>query len=256
LLGINLLAGAFNFAAFLFLYKGFSSGVMSIVAPIAGSYPIVTISFSILVFGATVGFLQGTGIAIVLLGIILSGVNLGEIRRLRIFNKEKLNATLGTENSKSSSDPAHMLVVSQKSRIAQGAGSALLSCLFFGSLYFFLEFVTYQTDFIVPVLFMRLSAAIISFALIVPLGMRFTQPDARTLGTIIFMGVVDTLGYLSFDAGVRASGSSLPIVATLSGLVGTLTILYASVFYKEKLSVLQWAGVTALTAGVLIVLYF
>lgn len=85
--------------------------------------------------------------------------------------------------------------------------------------------------------------------------MKLVRPNRRTLGTIIFMGISDTLGYLSFDVGIRIASNNLPIVATLSGLVGTFTILYASAFYKERLSPLQWAGVVAITAGVLIVLF-
>jgi drug/metabolite transporter (DMT)-like permease len=250
LLAVNFMAGAFNFIGFLFLYRGFSSGIMSIVAPISGSYPIVTITLSISFLGAVVGQYQAIGIAIVLGGIILASVNLSEIQKLKsktlIFPSDSIK--LASEEQQ--------LHVRKKSRIARGSGSALVSCVSFGTLYFFLGFVTNQTDFIVPVLFMRLSAAVISCALLVPLGFRFVRPDLHSLAIIVFIGIFDTLGYLSFDAGILSAGSSLPIVATLSGLVGVFTIVLARIFYKEKLGALQWLGIAAITAGVSVVLYF
>lgn len=239
---------------FLFLYKGFSTGVMSVVAPISGSYPIVTIALSISLLGAVVGRLQAIGIAIVLTGIILASMNLNEIQKLR-----SSKTYLVSSQKKSSAfleQPDPLRPAQKKSRLTQGSGSALISCLSFGTLYFFLGFVTNRTDFIVPVLFMRLSAATISCILLVPLGFRFVRPDIRTLAIIVFIGVFDTLGYLSFDAGILSAGSSLPVVATLSGLVGVFTIVLASIFYKERLGTLQWLGIVAITAGVLIVLYF
>lgn len=242
LLAINFLVGVFNFLGFLFLYRGFSTGLMSVVSPISSSYPIITILLSVFVLGTTIASLQRVGISLVLFGIILSGVRIRELRTVRV--PQTITASSSTKQTV------------PQTRFTRGLGSAIISCVSFGTLYLFLSVVTSRTDLILPVFFMRLSAAIISFALLVPLGIRLARPDMRTFAIIAFIGIFDTIGYLSFDAGIHAAGNSLPIVATLSGLVGVFTILLARLFYKERLEMVQWLGVIALTVGVLVVLYF
>jgi uncharacterized membrane protein len=113
LLTVNFMARAFNFLGFLFLYRGFSTGVMSIVASISGSYPIVTIALSISFLGAVLRPFLAIGIAIVLGGIILTGVNLTEIRTLtsRAYNNS-------SKSGKLSSDKETLRLVQKKSQNA------------------------------------------------------------------------------------------------------------------------------------------
>jgi uncharacterized membrane protein len=99
-------------------------------------------------------------------------------------------------------------------------------------------------------------SAAVSFGLILPLGIKLVRPDLKMFGLIVFMGITDTAGYVAFDAGILSAGNSLPIVVTLSSLVGVLTLILARAFYKEKVNALQWVGIAAITIGVLVVLYF
>ena len=73
---INLLVGLGMFVALLFLYRGYATGIMSIAAPVAGSYPIVTILLVTVLLGETVTSARALGIATVIFGIIVAGIKL------------------------------------------------------------------------------------------------------------------------------------------------------------------------------------
>jgi uncharacterized membrane protein len=70
------------------------------------------------------------------------------------------------------------------------------------------------------------------------------------------MGFLDTMGFIAFNLGILSAQNSLPIVVTLSGLVGAVTMLLARAIYRERLDLIQNLGVVILLIGIVIVLYF
>ncbi len=69
--GIVLGLGVLNTFASLFLYRSFEYGVLSVVSPIASSYPAVTAALAILFLGDRPGILATAGIGFALGGILL-----------------------------------------------------------------------------------------------------------------------------------------------------------------------------------------
>src|SRR5256712_12140328 len=61
-----------NFIAFIFLYRGFHHGVVSVVAPIAYSYPIITTIFAVIFLGVMLSGLRTLALsAAILRGVLL-----------------------------------------------------------------------------------------------------------------------------------------------------------------------------------------
>src|SRR2546425_10138544 len=70
-----------NFIAFIFLYRGFHHGVVSVVAPIAYSYPIITTIFAVIFLGVMLSGLRTLALSAVILGVILLSTPFSELSR-------------------------------------------------------------------------------------------------------------------------------------------------------------------------------
>jgi drug/metabolite transporter (DMT)-like permease len=253
LLVFNLIAGVLSLVGFASLYRGFSTGIMSVVSPVANSYPFITVLISVVVLGTTISTVQGVAIVFVMVGILLAGIKLSELRRagggsgpqkLRSQERSPSTTTDSTQNPRSSP------------MLANGIGSALIACVSFGVLYIFLDLITARTDPVLPILVMRMTAVGVSFAWLFASRSRLALPrQSNIIFLLLMIGLLDTGGYLLFDAGTISAPNSLPIVTTFSGLVSPFTIVLASLFYKERLGKIQWLGVISIIVGVAVTLY-
>ena len=63
------------------------------------------------------------------------------------------------------------------------------------------------------------------------------------------------MGFVTYNYGIQ-SASDLPIVVTLSSLLGVVTVVLARMFYNERLGKLQAFGVFVIFASVATILYF
>jgi drug/metabolite transporter (DMT)-like permease len=243
----NLLVGVAMFAGLLFLYRGYATGIMSITAPVAGSYPVITIVLAALVLGEVVSGAKLVGIVIVIVGIVLAGIKLSELK------------ALGFSTPKKDPYPANHYssgkTVQKSKKIAEGLDSALGACFSLGIVYFLLGFVIPVFGELLPIMVMRGAAAATSIALFIPLRQKIKRPSLRTFLSIILLSILDTLGFVSIAFGVTSAGNSLPIVVTISGLVGVVTVLLASIFYHERLDKIQYLGLLVIFLGVATVLY-
>src|SRR3989442_5496422 len=70
-----------NFIAFIFLYRGFHHGVVSVVAPIAYSYPIITTIFAVIFLGVMHSGLRTLALSAVILGVLLLSTRFSELGR-------------------------------------------------------------------------------------------------------------------------------------------------------------------------------
>jgi uncharacterized membrane protein len=139
ILAENLIIGVFMFVAFLFLYRGYAGGIMSIAAPIASSYPVVTIILSVTILGITISKFTVFGISIVVLGIILAGIKISELRTL-IRKDDGSTPPSPTESQL----PAlsRKLEESRRKITVKGMDSAIFACLSFGIVFFGLGAIT------------------------------------------------------------------------------------------------------------------
>jgi drug/metabolite transporter (DMT)-like permease len=129
-----------------------------------------------------------------------------------------------------------------------------LVCVLTGAALFSLRFVTPVFGWLLPVVIMKATDSIISFGLLIPLKQRFVIPNPRTFMWLILMGVMDAAGFLSYNFGVIAADNYLPIVVTLSALLGVVTTLLATAFYHERIDTIQTTGVLAVFVGIVILL--
>ncbi|MGP8124858.1 MAG: EamA family transporter [Nitrososphaerales archaeon] len=221
--------GLVNFFAFILLYRAFHKGVVSVVALVAYTFPAVTTVLSIAVLGVALAATSIIAIAWIIVGVVLVSTKLSALR-----------ATLSGKGAPN---------------VTAGVGSAVGSSVFFGVAYVGLGYSIPLVGYVLPVVFLRGVATVAGF-LLAPLLKQEVRPSRSALSnTIIVMGVLEAIGFLAFSYGVSQGGSSLPVVAAVSGMGGAVAAAYGLVFLRERLELNQILGVVLALTGVFTLLY-
>ena len=222
-------AGCLNFIAFIFLYRAFHRGVVSVVAPIAYTYPAVTTVLSVVILGTFLSVTQALIIAGIIFGVILLSTRFSELRA----------------SFKGSGKP----------NLTRGVDSALGSSTFFGMVYVGVGYAAPLVNVILPAMVLRVVVPVLGI-LFAPVLKQQLRPSRSIFSkTMITIGVIEAVGFLSFTYGISAAGGSLPIVAALSGMGGAVAASYGLAFLGERLEPNQVLGVVLSLAGVFTLLY-
>ncbi len=228
LLLVVLVAGILNVFGLMQLYRSFSIGKMSLSAPIGSSYPIFTILLGFILLGQGIGMEKGIAIAIVIAGVMLTGIT-------------------PDYQSVSNSPPG-------RRRNLSAVASAIAASIFFGAAYVGIDAASPYFGSILTVWLVRIGAVVFAFPLLLLVTRKLEVPKGGTWKWLILMAVLDTSGFIALTLGYIYAGNGAPIVTTLSSLLGAVTTILATVFYKDRLTKIQIVGIVILFLGVIIVL--
>ena len=223
-------AGVLNFLAFIALYRAFHKGVVSVVAPVAYTYPAVTTVVSVAVLGVVISATRVLAIAGIILGVVLLSMRYSELRSY----------------SKGNGRPA----------LTAGVVAAVTSSVTFGIVYVVLGYATPAVGYFLPVVVLRGVGTITGFVL-APVFRERVHPSRKSFSRVILvMGVLEAVGFLIFNYGVSLGADSLPVVAAISGMGGAVAAVYGMAFLRERLETNQLLGAVLSVAGVFALLYF
>jgi drug/metabolite transporter (DMT)-like permease len=213
--------GALNTFATLFLYRSFEYGVLSVVSPIASSYPAVTAALAILFLNDRPGLRATLGILFVLGGILL--LSRGGVHPA---NAPPKDARLGILS-------------------AFGAFAG------YGIFYFALKYVVADVGPVTVATAVRLVGVVV-LLILAAAGVLQVRGLPRPLWSYLgAMGVLDSLAFIAFNVGIL--GGSVAIVGTLSGLFSAVTVVLAAAILRERLTRLQAVGVASIFVGVVLI---
>ncbi|MDE1856799.1 MAG: DMT family transporter [Candidatus Micrarchaeota archaeon] len=211
------------FLAFLFAFRAFRYGDLTITAPIVGTYPAIAAIGAVFILGETISGPEAAAIAAIIAGIVLLSTRLSALRR-------------------------------RKKIVASGIGSAILSMLFFGGTAIFAGAYAVVIGVVLLSLMWRSISAGIGFVAGYATRQDVSVPQRKYLPSIVMAGITDAFGVLAFVYGIVAS-STLPIVASLAGFAGGVTAIYAFALLKERPEPSQWLGILLAVAGVVVLSY-
>ena len=202
----SVLSGGIFALAAIALYRAFAIGPVRLVAPIVGSYPILSVALAIW-SGEPVSALHIFAVVLIIIGISI--------------------VAQGDSNTGSGE---------RQIAIIWAAASAVG---FFGS--FALGQAAAALGAELPVIWltrMAAIAAILCIALPFPINLK---PNRSQLPLLAAMGVLDAVALaVVIYAGTQDSSAFASVTASIFGLV---TVILAWVFLKEKMTGLQWIGV-------------
>lgn len=215
--------GAINAVASFSLFKGFEVGQLSIISPIASSYPALSTVLAVLFLNEHLSATRCAAILAILVGILLVSIQRAS---------ERLD----------------------KKRLAAGVGYAMVTFFALGFIFFALKLVVGNLGAVLPVLLVRLmSATVLTGAVIFTPRGRAYGKWSSFLPIVFLIGIVDTLGNISYNLGIL--GGAVSVVATISGLFSAVTVILAFVVLKERLAAHQAIGFLTILVGVSIIGY-
>src|SRR5439155_2699511 len=104
---------------------------------------------------------------------------------------------------------------------------------------------------LVPIFLARLASTVLVLA--AAAARKELRPrgwSASIVATLVFLGLIDTGGYISFNVGARHAPTS--IVATASAPYALIPIALGVLLLHERPARSQWGGVSIVIAGLLL----
>ncbi len=226
---VLVVAGLLNFVAFTFLYRAFHKGVVSVVAPVAYTYPAITTVLSIALLGTLLSSVQIFAIAGIIVGVILTSTKLSALRQSFSGGRAP--------------------------NLTAGFLPALGAAVFFGGVYVGVGYAAPLVSVVVPVMVLRIMGISVG-AVLAPLFKQDIRPSKSIFSKpLIFMGILEAIGFLALTYGISIPGGSLPVVTAISGMGGAVAAGFGLVLLKERLEMNQVLGVVISLLGVFVLLY-
>jgi len=221
LIGIIVLAGISGVFGYIFLYRGFQKGNVSVVSPITASWSVVTILLAFFLFGETLTPIQITGIIAVLIGVFFASTNFAELK------------------------------TSIKQGRSAGVLDALIAMVSWGISYALLRPIVSAVGPLLALLFLKVLAAATLFSWVGTTKTKISIPTKMIFLFIATAGVLDFLAYTSFNLSLNTQLVS--IASPIAASAPAVTVVLAYIFLKERLLNNQKLGIIVILAGLILI---
>jgi drug/metabolite transporter (DMT)-like permease len=216
----GILAGCVNAVSTLGLYRSFEIGKMAVVAPLSASYPVLTVSLSVL-SGERLSAARATGIVCTMIGVLL---------------------VAGGEKPPDANDAEAVR------RSGKGIGWALASALGFGLLFWLLgNRVIPRVGAPQTVWMIRMTCTVIAAAVILVARQPIRLPR-NTRWISLGMGAGDTSAFVLSNRAMQIE--QVAVVSVLGSLYGAVTVALAAIVLREHVSRWQWSGIASIFLGI------
>jgi drug/metabolite transporter (DMT)-like permease len=212
--------GVLGGLSYLAFYRALAIGPISIVSPIVSAYAAVTVICAVLISGERLSAGEVLAIGIALLGVVLASSDLAQISAI-----ERVAAI--------------------------GIFLALATAVMIGGFVYGVAYFSDEYGWLVPIFLARaFSTVFIVAAALRGRDWHFPHRSPRLVAMIGFIAIVDTIGYVAFNFGVRHADTS--VVATAAAPYSVVPIVAGVALMGERPTPTQWAGVGLVIAGLVL----
>jgi drug/metabolite transporter (DMT)-like permease len=227
------LAGVLNAFAAVCFYSSLTQGKLSIVTPIAASYPALTLVLSML-SGEAVRWENILGIVISLAGVVLAATTFD-------IADDRLDPPASSDAS------AH----AHHTHVTSGVGWAAGAACAFGVMFWLIGYhVMPVLGGVASVWIIRLSTMVSLTVFALPTRHSICFPRGSVWWLIPIMAGCDTAAFLCNNFGLAHGPVSM--VTMLASLFSAVTVLLAAIFLRERLQRTQWLGIALIFAGIIL----
>ncbi|MCS7249174.1 MAG: DMT family transporter [Anaerolineales bacterium] len=208
-------------AGYLFFFRGFEIGNVSIVAATMNLWAVFTMLFAFLFMGQRLSSLQALGVTL-----IIGGATLASLRWDALRN--------------------------QNVRLSAGVREAVIGAFLFGVFWNVSEFISEQIGWLFSTLAIKLGIVLFlsSFSLLAKRGIRMCGAKAQTRATILLMGVIEAGTVALVNYGLTIGEAIL--ITPISSALSMVTIALAILFLKENVTRLQATGMILAVTGIIL----
>lgn len=208
-------------AGYLFFFRGFEVGNMSIVAATMNLWAVFTMLFAFTFMGQRLSTLQTVGVLMILTGVTLASLNWNEIQQ-RNF------------------------------QLSAGVKEAIAGAFFFGMYWNVSEVIVEEIGWLVSTALIKVGIVVfmLLFFVLSKRGMSLAGTDSKTMFAIFIMGMVEAGAVAVVNYGLTIGDAILitPIASALS----IVTIGLAIIFLKDKITRLQGLGIATAVLGIVV----
>ena len=208
-------------AGYLFFFKGFEIGNVSIIAATMNLWAVFTMLFAFIFMGQRLSTMQTLGVLMILSGATLASLNWSEIRN-------------------------------QRFQLSSGVKEAILGAFFFGVFWNISEIISEKVGWLLTTLFVKLGIILflLFFSFLVKQEISLIKISAKIKYIILLMGIVEVGAVALVNYGLTIGDAILitPIASALS----IVTISLAIIFLKDKVTKIQGVGIITAIAGVIV----
>ena len=208
-------------AGYLFFFKGFEIGNVSIVAATMNLWAVFTMLFAFIFMGQRLSTIQTLGVLMIISGVTLASLNWSDIRN-------------------------------QRFQLSSGVKEAVLGAFFFGIFWNISEIISEEVGWLLTTLLVKFGIVLflLLFSFLVKREIGLKKIAAKTKSTIILMGIVEAGAVAVVNYGLTIGDAILitPIASALS----IVTITLAIIFLKENVTKLQGFGIIIAIIGIIV----
>jgi len=208
-------------AGYLFFFKGFELGNVSIVAATMNLWAVFTMLFAFLFMGQRLSAIQTLGVFMIICGVTLASLNWSDIRN-------------------------------QSFQLSSGVKETVAGAFFFGVFWNVSEIITEEIGWLLTTLFVKLGIILflLLFSLILKRELNLSKASAKTKFMVGLMGVIEAGAVAIVNYGLMIGDAIL--ITPISSALSIVTITLAIIFLKEKITKLQGLGILTAIAGIVV----
>jgi transporter family protein len=208
-------------AGYLFFFKGFEVGNVSIVAATMNLWAVFTMLFAFIFMGQRLSMTQTFGVALILIGVTLASMNWSEIQQ-------------------------------RKFQLSAGVKEAVAGAFFFGIYWNVSEVIVEEVGWLVSTALIKLCIVVFMslFFIFSKRGMRLADAGAKTTFAIFVMGAIEALAVAVVNYGL-AIGDAI-LITPIASALSIVTIALAVVFLKDKITRIQGFGIATAVIGIVV----
>jgi len=208
-------------AGYLFFFRGFEIGNISIVASTMNLWAVFTMLFAFLFMGQRLSTTQFLGVLMIISGVTLASLNWSEIRK-------------------------------QKFQLSSGVKETVLGAFFFGVFWNMSEIISEEIGWLLTTLFVKFGIILflLLFSFLQKRELSLTKATTKTKCIIALMGIIEAGAVAIVNYGLTIGDAILitPIASALS----IVTIALAIIILKEKITKFQGIGAITAIAGIVV----
>ena len=208
-------------AGYLFFFKGFEIGNVSIVAATMNLWAVFTMLFAFIFMGQRLSTIQSFGVFMIISGVTLASLNWSAVRN-------------------------------QRFQLSSGVKETVLGAFFFGVFWNISEVISEEIGWLLTTLFVKFGIFVflLLFSFLRKRELDLTKAATKTKCMVVLMGIIEAGAVAIVNYGLTIGDAILitPIASALS----IVTITLAIIFLKDKVTKLQGLGIITAIAGIIV----
>jgi transporter family protein len=208
-------------AGYLFFFKGFEIGNVSIVAATMNLWAVFTMLFAFIFMGQRLSEIQTLGVLMIISGITLASLNWGNIRN-------------------------------QRFQLSSGVKEAILGAFFFGVFWNISEVISKEIGWLLTTLFVKIGIVLfmLIFSWLIKREISLTKTATKTKYIVVLMGIIEAGAVAAVNYGLTIGHAIL--ITPVSSALSIVTITLAVIFLKDKITKLQGFGIIITIIGIIV----